>query len=198
VVQTLNLMLDGLNTPGLAARMHAAAKEARKVVAGSGIAVERINVQYVFDMHYLGQTHTVAATLDHLSQDEAPSISEEVIRSAFESAYRASFSRLLPDIPIRIVTLRIAAMGRRRPLDFSVFAPDASASLDKARRGTRPVWFDGGWRDTGIWARLDLPVGAIINGPSVLEQSDATTVIEPGFAGRVDSMGNLIVEPSRC
>jgi len=176
--------------------MRAAAQEARKVVAGSGIAVERIDVDYVFDMHYLGQTHTVAASLDHLSQDERPKVSEEVIRSAFEAAYRVSFSRLLPDIPIRIVTLRVAAIGRRRALDFSVFGPGASASLDNARRGTRPVWFDSGWFDTSIWARLDLPVDAIIDGPAILEQPDATTAIEPGFAGRVDRMGNLIVEPS--
>jgi N-methylhydantoinase A len=166
------------------------------VVADGGIAIERIDVHHEFDMHYLGQTHTVAATLKHQSQDEEPQVSEEVIRSAFEAAYRASFSRLLPDIPIRIVTLRVAAIGRRRALDFSVFAPHASASLDKARQGTRPVWFDGGWRDTSIWARLDLPAGAIIDGPATLEQPDATTVIEPDFAGRVDAMGNLIVEPS--
>jgi len=29
-----------------------------------------------------------------------------------------------------------------------------------------------------------------------LEQPDATTVIEPGLAGRVDALGNLIVEPA--
>jgi N-methylhydantoinase A len=81
-------------------------------------------------------------------------------------------------------------------LDFSVFAPAASASLEKARLGTRPVWFDGGWRDTGIWARLDLPAGASIRGPAILEQPDATTVIEPGLAGRIDALGNLIVEPA--
>jgi N-methylhydantoinase A len=195
VVQTLNLMLDGLNAPALAARMRVAAEAARAVIAGSGIAVEGIDVHYVFDMHYLGQTHTVAATLEHLSRDEEPRVSEEVMRSAFEAAYRASFSRLLPDIPIRIVTLRVAAIGRRRALNFSVFAPRASASLDKARRGARSVWFDGGWCDTSIWARLDLPTGAIINGPAILEQPDATTVIDPGFAGRVDSIGNVIVEP---
>lgn len=196
VVQTLNLMLDGLNTPALAARMSAAAEAARAVVAGSGIPVERIDVHYVFDMHYLGQTHTVAAPLANLSRDEEPRVSEEVIRSAFEAAYCASFSRLLPDIPIRIVTLRVAAIGRRSDLDFSVFAPAASASLDKARRAARRVWFDGGWCDTSIWARLGLPAGAIINGPAILEQPDATTVIEPGFTGRVDSLGNLIVEPA--
>jgi N-methylhydantoinase A len=197
VVHTLNVMLEGLNSLALAARMRTAAHEARVIVAGSGIAVERIDIHYEFDMHYLGQTHTVVATLEHPLQDEEPHVSEEVIRTAFEAAYCASFSRLLPGIPIRIVTLRVAAIGCRRAFDFSVFAPDASASLEKAQLGARQVWFDGGWRNTGIWARLHLPAGTVINGPAILEQPDATTVIEPGFTGRVDSLGNLIVEPDR-
>ena len=88
-----------------------------------------------------------------------------------------------PDLPMRIVTLRVAAIGRRPAFDFSVFAPGPSASLEKARLGSRPVWFDGGWRDTAVWARLDLPVGATDRGPAILEQPDATTVIEPGLAG---------------
>ena len=56
------------------------------------------------------------------------------------------------------------------------------------------VWFAGGFRDTAIWSRLDLPTGARIEGPAILEQPDATTVIEPGLAGRIDALGNLIVE----
>ena len=193
VVQTLNVMLYGLDAPALAARMQTAATEARAVVAASGIAVERIDLHYELDMHYLGQTHTVAASLP-LTRDKDLDVSEEMIRSAFETAYRASFSRLLPGLSIRIVTLRVAAIGRRPPLDFSVFAPAATASREQARRGTRPVWFDGGWRDTEIWARLDLPAGAVIHGPAILEQPDATTVIEPFLIGRIDVMGNLIVE----
>ena len=117
-----------------------------------------------------------------------------MIRSAFEAAYLTSFSRLLPGLPMRIVSLRVAAIGRRPGFDFAVFAPDASASLDKAARGTRRVWFAGGFRDTTIWSRLDLPADARIEGPAILEQPDATTVIEPGLAGRVDKLGNLIVE----
>jgi N-methylhydantoinase A len=53
----------------------------------------------------------------------------------------------------------------------------------------------GGWRDTTTWARLELPAGARLEGPAILEQPDATVVIEPGFAGRIDALGNLIVEP---
>jgi N-methylhydantoinase A len=195
MVQTLNLMLDGLDVLTLKTRVRSAALEATAVVTGSGIAVERVDVQVELDMHYLGQTHTVAATL---AQSSEFSVSEAMVRSAFEAAYLASFSRLLPGLAIRIVTLRVAAIGRRPALDFSVFAPapSASASLENARLGARPVWFEGGWRDTGIWARLDLPAGASIRGPAILEQPDATTVIEPGLAGRIDTLGNLIVEPA--
>ena len=57
------------------------------------------------------------------------------------------------------------------------------------------MWFDGGWRETSVWSRLALPAGATIEGPAILEQPDATTVIEPGHVGRVDQFGNVIVEP---
>jgi N-methylhydantoinase A len=147
-------------------------------------------------MHYLGQTHTVAVPLAVASSGPL-GVSETMIRQAFEAAYLVSFSRLLPGLPVRIVSLRVAAIGRRPTFDFKVFAPDASASLDKARRGRRSVWFTGGFRDTAIWSRLDLPAGALIEGPAILEQPDATTVIEPGLAGRIDALGNLIVETAR-
>jgi N-methylhydantoinase A len=197
VVQTVNLMLDGLDASLLAQRMRAAREEAGAVVAGAGVPVERTDVLYELDMHYLGQTHTVRVPLPITSPGDDLGVSESMVRSAFETAYLASFSRLLPGLAARIVTLRVAAIGRRPTFDFAVFAPDPSASLDKARLGSRPVWFAGGWRDTSIWARLDLPAGAVIEGPAILEQSDATTVIEPGLCGRIDPMGNLVVEPAR-
>jgi len=90
----------------------------------------------------------------------------------------------------------VAAIGRRPPFDFSVVAPEPTAKLERARLRSRPVWFDGGWRETPVWSRLDLPPGATIAGPAILEQADATTVIEPGFAGRIDLLGNLIVGPA--
>ena len=196
VVQTLNLMLDGLDGPALDRRMRAAGRDASAVVTAAGIAVERTDLLFELDMHYLGQTHTVQVPLPAASLGCGSGVAESTVRSAFEAAYLASFSRLLPQIPIRIVTLRVAAIGRRPAFDFSVFAPDPSASLATARQGSRPVWFDGGWRETDIWARLDLPTGATIEGPAILEQADATTVIEPGFAGQIDPAGNLIVEPT--
>jgi N-methylhydantoinase A len=192
MVQTVNLMLDGLQATALEIRMAQAGKEASAVIAAAGIPVERIDVIYELDMHYLGQTHTVSVPLP--VEADARGVNEALVRKAFEAAYSASFSRLLPGLAVRIVSLRVAAIGRRPPFDFSVFAPDASASLDNAKTGARKVWFPGGFRETAIWSRLALPAGATIEGPAILEQGDATAVIEPGHIGRVDPLGNVIVE----
>jgi N-methylhydantoinase A len=193
MVQTLNVMLERLDAGALETRLLAAGRETVAVVAAAGIPVEATDVLYELDMHYLGQTHTLAVPLP-VGHGDKLNISEDMIRSAFEAAYLSSFSRLLAGLPIRIVSFRVAAIGRRPAFDFTVFAPLHSASLEKALLGNRCVWFDGGWRDTAIWGRLDLPSGAVIAGPAILEQPDATTVIEPGLRGRIDPLGNLIVE----
>jgi N-methylhydantoinase A len=192
MVQTLNVMVDGLDTATLERRMATMAQQASAVIAASGIPVEAANVFHALDMHYVGQTHTLAVPLEITAAENSGfGLSEDMIRRAFEAAYLTSFSRLLPGIAMRIVSLRVTAIGRRPAFDFSAFTPKPSAD---PRQGTRRVWFDGGWRDTPIWARLELPAGATIAGPAILEQPDATTVIEPGLFGRIDALGNLIVE----
>jgi N-methylhydantoinase A len=194
VVQTVNLMLDGLDSAALDGRMRAACKQASAVIAAAGITVERTDVLYELDMHYLGQTHTVAVPLPVSAKGGQLGLTEDLLRAAFESSYSASFSRLLPGLPVAIASLRVTAIGRRPVFEACVFAPDPASSLAGARLGSRPVWFDGGWHETSVWARLDLPAGETIAGPAILEQPDATTVIEPGFFGRTDPLGNVIVE----
>ncbi|HUI97553.1 MAG TPA: hydantoinase/oxoprolinase family protein [Xanthobacteraceae bacterium] len=197
LVQTVNLMLDGIDASALALRLREAGRAAVAVVAETGITVERTDVEYELDMHYVGQTHTVAVRLSVAAERDDLGVSEATIHAAFEAAYLAAFGRLLAGLPARIVSFRVAAIGRRPRFDFSVFAPGPQTTLATARRGTRPVWFDGGRRDTDVFARLDLPVGACVAGPAILEQPDATVVIEPGMTGRVDALGNLIVERAR-
>ena len=193
-VQTLNYLLDDLDVAALDRRMIEAGRAARGVVEQTGVSVTDVEVVYELDMHYLGQTHTVAVPLPVAFDESGTGVSRDAIRSAFEKAYSASFSRLLGAIPVRVVSLRTAAIGKRPPFDVSVFAPPADNSLERASRGTRPVWFGGGWRNAVIWSRLDLPAGAVITAPAILEQPDATIVVEPGLQGRVDRLGNVILE----
>ncbi len=193
-VATLNLMLDSLDAAALDARMVQAGREAEAVIASSGLAVERIDVLFELDMHYVGQTHTVSTPLPVVLSGDSTGVSAQMVREAFEAAYLKAFSRLLPGIPLRIVNLRTAAAGRRPVFDLAALAPQPGATVEGARRGVRPVWFDGGWHAATIWDRLALPVGAQIIGPAILEQDDATTVLDPGLCAGVDDFGNLIVE----
>jgi len=193
-VQTINLPLDGLDVAELDRRMVAVGEQMRAIVRAAGIATPQIDVVYELDMHYLGQTHTVAVPLPVSLRDGITGVSEAGVRAAFEATYLRLFNRLLPAIPVRIMSLRTAAVGRRPAFDMSVFAPAPNATLANALRGSRPVWVGDGWQEAGVWSRLDLPIGAVITGPAVLEQSDATIFIDPELVGRVDPLGNVIVE----
>jgi N-methylhydantoinase A len=186
-VETVNVMLDGLDVTTLNARMQAAGDAARQVVDAAGLEVTRTDTLFELDMHYLGQTHTVPVPVTY-------PVTGDSLKAAFDQAYQRAFSRFLAGIPVRILSLRTAAIGRRPPFDMSALAPAVGATVKAARRGGRRAWFSGAWHETTLWSRLDLPVGAVVDGPAILEQADATTVIEPGQRGRVDAFGNLIVE----
>jgi N-methylhydantoinase A len=196
-VVTVNVGIDGLDAAALDARMVEGGRAAHAVVAAAGLPVETIDVAFELDMLYQGQTHTVAVPLPVAWADGGTGVSEQIVRDAFEAAYGHAFSRLLPGIPARIVNLRTTAIGRRPAFDMMALAPEASATREAAARGTRRVWFDGGWHETSIWDRLALPTGAAIDGPAVLEQPDATIVVDPGLTARADRLGNLILERAR-
>jgi N-methylhydantoinase A len=193
-VRTLNLDLAGIDAAALDTRMVAEAAAARAVVEEAGLPVSRIDIRFELDMHYAGQTHTVGVKLPLHVIAGRTGVSEAIIRSAFEASYQTAFSRLLPGLPIRIVTLRTAAIGLRPDFDLAALAPPATATLEGASRGARPVWFDGAWHAASVWSRLDLPVGAILHGPAILEQPDATIVVDPDLTARVDRFGNLVIE----
>jgi len=109
----------------------------------------------------------------------------------FEAKYRATYGQVLDGIAVRILSARTTVVGTRPKIDPKALAPTASAEVTPDQR---PVFFHGEWHDTPIWPRLELPVGWTTEGPAVLEQPDATIVIEPGYTGEVDPLGNIIVK----
>ena len=64
-------------------------------------------------------------------------------------------------------------------------AASTRASTDAAVKGTRKVHFGGKTAiEATLYERDKLDVGAIVTGPAIVEQFDATTVIPPaGAAG---------------
>lgn len=185
-VQTVNRLLDQLDAEDTGREIEAVAAEMEASLAAAGVPFASVERRYEFDMLYLGQTHTVAAAVAFEG-----ALTRETVRAAFEAAYRAAFGRLLDNIPIRVMNYRVAVTGRRPALDMAVFAPPDGAAPEG---GTRPVYVDGAWVEARVLPRLELPAGARVDGPAVLEQPDATIFIDPGLAGRVDDFGNLVIE----
>jgi N-methylhydantoinase A len=55
----------------------------------------------------------------------------------------------------------------------------------------RPLYAGGSWHDAQVLARDGLIAGCRVEGPAIVQQFDATTVIEPGAVATVDPVGNL-------
>ncbi len=188
-VHTVNRPLAGIDLAALMARIDAVTKDGRDLLAASGVRLDSVRAEIELDMSYIGQTHTVPVPIDIPA---SRALTEAAIMQAFEAAYRATFGRLLEGIPVRVLTLRAAIIGARPKLDLAVLRPGAGSHA-AARTGSRPVWFDGRWHDAAIYDRLALPCGAVIDGPAILEQPDATTWIDPDLKGTVDDLGNLVL-----
>jgi N-methylhydantoinase A/oxoprolinase/acetone carboxylase beta subunit len=73
-------------------------------------------------------------------------------------------------------------------------APAASEQrAEHAVKGKRPVWFYDATVQATLYDRARLAIGAVLDGPAVVEQFDATTVVPLGWRGHVDAYRNLIL-----
>ncbi|MBO6675091.1 MAG: hydantoinase/oxoprolinase family protein [Rhizobiales bacterium] len=193
-VQTINTTLAALDEVELSAMIQAHVDEGMALLDASGVQFGARDVQVELDMAYAGQTHTVAVPITvEMTGLRVIAPTSDAIKGAFENAYRAAFSRLLEGGVQRILNLRTSTIGRRPKFDLSSLAPD-EANATSTPYGSRSVRMNGAWHDTALYDRLTLPVGTVIDGPAILTQPDTTILVEPGFKGRADSFGNLILE----
>jgi N-methylhydantoinase A len=185
-VMTVNRLLDEVDVGALGTDMRRLAQQGAALVEGAKVQLTGRDTIVELDMSYVGQTHTVAVPL-------AGALDAAAIRAAFEARYRAAYGRLLEGIAMRVLNLRVAVIGRRPKLDLIGLAPKPGGTVAAARRGTRRVYVNGGFAEAPVYARLDLPAGAVIPGPAILEQPDTTIFIDPGLVGSVDRFGNVVL-----
>ena len=187
-VQTLNKALSELDMNDVRQRVQALGEQCQARLDSAGVRFADVLQQIEFDMLYTGQTHTVAVPVEQTALD-APGL-----MAAFEAAYHTAFGRVLDGIPVRVMNLRYARIGVRPKFDLAVLAPQSEGSTEAL--GVQRVYHAGQWWDAQRYARLELPIGAAVNGPAILEQPDTTVWLEPGFTARVDALGNLLITAS--
>ncbi|MEM1431466.1 MAG: hydantoinase/oxoprolinase family protein [Pseudomonadota bacterium] len=187
-VQTVNRLLTEVDAAALGAEMTATADNLEALVRQGGGRFDRLDRLFELDMLYLGQTHSVTVPVTPDAAFDA-----RAIQSAFDTAYRAAYGRVLEGIPARIMNYRIAVIGRRPSFDMAVFAPQGGQPAEACRTGQRTIWADGASHEARIYDRLRLGVGAQIDGPALLEQPDTTIFVDPGLQAEVDRFGNLLI-----
>ena len=190
-VRTLNRMLDTLDCEALTAMIAEITASSEEVIKRSKASIGGLEAVIELDMLYLGQTHAVAVPLSVSHSG----ITTEAIRAAFDASYRRTYGRLLENIPVRVLNLRLSVIGKRPEVDIASLARgERVASADDCHLADQKIFAGGQWHDGAIIDRLRLPAGAVVNGPCLLVQPDATIYVDPGLAARVDDLGNIIIK----
>jgi N-methylhydantoinase A len=138
------------------------------------------------DMRYAGQEHTVRVPVP----DAQPSLAEVTAR--FHERHESAFMFRL-DGPVEFVNLHVTGLVRVPNPDLSAFAPTAARGT--ATKGRRRVDFDDdGIHEAELFERGRLALDEEVRGPAIVEEEASTTVIYPGQRGRLDRIGNLVIE----
>jgi N-methylhydantoinase A len=111
---------------------------------------------------------------------------------AFHQLHERRFGFCDRSRQLEIVTLRVRLRTPGPP-----FSPMPQLEIEgdgaAARVGERPVYFDGDWRRTPIYARQHLRAGDTLVGPALVIEYSSTTVLPPGCQLRVDGYGVLAI-----
>ena len=153
------------------------------------------------DLRYFGQAYEVRVPASSGTIDEAYAAD---VASRFHDAHRALYGYDFRDDPtqqVEWVNLRVTGIGpitRPELQELPSASTDSAALEGRALKSRRPVCFEAtdGYVDTGVWWRPDLRSGDTIQGPAIIEEFGSTVPIHPGFALRVDDLGNLVITKS--
>ena len=185
-VRTLNVPVETAEPAEIARLLAADVARGREINAAQADEIVETQVVHAAEMQFRGQTHLIRVALP------SARLTRKHLQELFEAAYFRRFQVDLPEIKAQLVNLLTTVIGKRRPFPIAALMPEADdASLAGARIGTRRMYGDGAWHEAVVYARERLPRSASIRGPAIIEQIDATTVIEWGASARVDVIGNL-------
>ena len=182
---------DGL-VPDMAEIFAGLEAQAEHWFAEENVAPADRELKRTADLRYHGQNYELA-----IDVPDGP-ITPATIRAladGFAEAHKRLYGFVAEGEPVQLVTYRVEAIGFVPKAEFRP-EPDAGPDASAAIMGRREVWFPeaGGFVDCALYDRDKLRSGNLIEGPAIIEQMDATTVLLPGMTARVEPYLNLILE----
>jgi N-methylhydantoinase A len=187
LVKTFNRPLSELGDRDLAGELAALAAEAQALMRAEGYQ-QTLETAPALDMKYVGQSFELTIPVP---SNAAPAQLAALLAEAFGQEHERTYGHQAPDDPIQIVNLRVIARVppavERRPIRLE---PEPGA-----KRAERRAYFGKrlGRLATPVIGRFELGAKPR-SGPLLVDEYDATTLVPPGCAARLDKLGNIIIE----
>ncbi|MGR3647859.1 MAG: hydantoinase B/oxoprolinase family protein [Shimia sp.] len=153
------------------------AKEARAEVVAQGVA--EVTIEARAHLRYDGSHQLLEVAFGTMTEMQA----------AFEEVHKQRFGFISPERGLLFDMLSAEAIGETGEAPGVV--PLGTNNAPKAQIA---MHVGAGRRDVPLYDRDTLSAAAVIKGPAVISEKTGTNVVEPGWAARLDGMGNLILE----
>jgi len=156
----------------------------RTQLFAAGFPMEKVRFIHALDMRYARQAFEIDVPLPAGPRDAG------TLRTAFLDVYGRRYGHADPHAEIEVVNVRTIVIGITPKPEIERYG-EIARTLDDALVAHRTVVFRGAAADCPVYDRDRLPAHARFNGPGIVEEAGATTVIFPGWTAAADVWGNL-------
>ncbi|MDH5732293.1 MAG: hydantoinase/oxoprolinase family protein [Candidatus Bathyarchaeota archaeon] len=155
--------------------------------------VQKVNMRFIrqVDLRYFGQSYELTIPVSTPFNKEALYQTVE----NFHKKHQAVYGYAVKDEPVELVNVRLVAVGLVQKPNLKERPLHREEPLKETVIAEREVFFkqDNDYIQTPIYRREKLKAVNMINGPAVIEQYDATTVVYPNWTASIDNFGNIVL-----
>ena len=183
--------LDPAHAESVFAQLEA---KAREELAAEGLDPKNASFTREFDLRYAGQGYELRISLEGLYSNQLTAASLADVRPRFDERHAQIHGHAAKERAVEVVSYRVRL--RVNVPKYQPVESEPEQTLPSiGTKGTRHVYFEAGAPiTTAIYERDVLEIGAVVNGPAIIEQFDATTVVPPLWRAHVDGLRNLVLE----
>ncbi len=184
-------------TPDQFDRINAAVASLRGQVQAEldndGIPRDQQNVTVVAECRYHGQGFELRADMP---DGPVTADNRHIITDSFHDQHQLDYGYSYRDAEVELITLRAIASASVRRIDIPTIDATDGSSTDRALMFVRTTTFDDGRTlETPRYDRTKLLAGDRIEGPAILHQHNATTLVPPGWVAETLDYGNTRIRP---
>ena len=170
----------------------AALKEVLSTLAADGLAEIREQSIPESQIEVLRRAHLKYDGTDTALVVELASPAE--MRTAFEAAYLQRYGFTMPEKNVVVEAAAVEVVGRASSGDERyVVATPPPAGTDIKSLAEVDAYMAGVSRRTPIYDRELLPVDGHVDGPAIIREDTATTVVEPGWRAEMTASGDIVM-----